>query len=143
MSKAPTPGSSVWTHRVSYGETDAMQVAYYGHYLHWFEQARSLYIRGRGMSYAEIESRGVFLPVREATCRYRRPARYDQEIHVRAWIEHLSRASLTFAYQVMDQSGTLLAEGRTEHACVDGTGKPVRIPGWMSSLVSHEGPQSS
>jgi acyl-CoA thioester hydrolase len=142
MSKAPNTGFSVWTHRVSYGETDAMQVAYYAHYLHWFEQARSQYVRQRGMSYAEIESRGVLLPVREANCRYRRPARYDQEIDVQAWIESLSRASLRFSYRVTDNDGTLLAEGSTEHACVDGTGKPVRIPEWLSRVISPQGSQA-
>jgi acyl-CoA thioester hydrolase len=126
---------SRWTHRVSYGETDAMQVAYYGHYLHWFEQARSLFIRERGMSYAEVESRGVFLPVREAGCRYRRPARFDQLITVCSRVDALSRASLTFAYHVLDEDGEVLAEGFTEHACVDGSGKPVRLPEWLVTLV--------
>lgn len=46
MSRAPFPVPDVWwTHRVSYGETDAMGVVYYGNYLHWFEQARSHFIR--------------------------------------------------------------------------------------------------
>jgi acyl-CoA thioester hydrolase len=134
---------SDWTHRVSYGETDAMQVAYYGHYLHWFEQARSHFIRERGMSYAGVEAKGVFLPVREASCRYRRPARFDQRITVRTWITSTTRASLTFAYQVLDEEETLLAEGRTEHACVDSSGKPVRLPEWLLALVRAHGSEAT
>jgi acyl-CoA thioester hydrolase len=138
MSRTVPEASSSWKHRVSYGETDAMQVAYYGHYLHWFEQARSHYIRKRGMSYAQVEAGGHYLPVREARCRYRRPARFDQEITVRTWVESLSRASLTFAYQVLDSDGGLLAEGSTEHACVDVSGKPVRLPEFLRTMLADE-----
>ena len=73
----PTP--AIWfSHRVSYGETDTMGVLYYAEYLHIFERARSEYIRALGMSYADVERRGVYLPVREAECRYRSPAHYDE-----------------------------------------------------------------
>ena len=76
MHDFPTP--DVWlAHRVSYGETDTMGYLYYAEYLHLFERSRSEYIREMGMSYAEVERLGIMLPVREAQCRYRRPARYD------------------------------------------------------------------
>jgi acyl-CoA thioester hydrolase len=53
--------------RVIYGDTDQMGVVYYANYLRFFEGARAHYIRGLGMSYGEIESRGILLPVYEAT----------------------------------------------------------------------------
>jgi hypothetical protein len=58
-----------FSHRVSYGETDSMGVLYYAEYLHIFERARNQFIRDRGLSYAMVEERGLFLPVREARCR--------------------------------------------------------------------------
>ena len=101
MHDFPTP--DVWlAHRVSYGETDTMGYLYYAEYLHLFERSRSEYIREMGMSYAEVERLGIMLPVREAQCRYRRPARYDDLIHIRAGIAEVRRASLVFVYNVMD-----------------------------------------
>ena len=71
-------GPETWyRHRVSYGETDTMGVLYYAEYLHIFERARSQFIRETGLSYKDVESRGLFLPVREAQCRYRHSAHYD------------------------------------------------------------------
>ncbi len=132
------PNPETWyAHRVSYGETDAMQQAYYGEYLSFFERARSQFIRERGMSYAEVERRGVLLPVREACCRYRRPARYDDLILVRAGIAKWGGASMTFQYEIWDESRqTLLATGHTQHACVGQDGRPVRTPSWLKDLFT-------
>ncbi len=132
------PLPDAWlAHRVSYGETDAMGVVYYANYLHWFEQARSLYIRDLGMSYRYIEDKGIFLPVREASCRYYAPARFDDLIQVHAAINTWSRASLTFIYEVTDADKTrVLTTGSTQHAVVDAQGRPQRIPDWLRQLCT-------
>lgn len=132
------PTADCWyPHRVSYGETDAMGVVYYAEYFHFFERSRSLFIRDRGMSYAEVEERGIYLPVREASCRYRTPARFDDELWVRCGVSEWRRASMLFAYEVYtaDRSG-IIATGMTEHACVNAEGRPVRVPDWLKGLFS-------
>jgi len=130
------PEPSCWlAHRVSYGETDAMGVVYYANYLHLFERGRSELIRGLGFSYAIVEERGIFLPVREATCRYLAPARYDDIVHIRTGLSTRSRASLSFAYEIMNEDQTVvLTRGTTQHAAVNAQGKPVRVPDWLSAL---------
>ncbi|EHJ47041.1 4-hydroxybenzoyl-CoA thioesterase [Solidesulfovibrio carbinoliphilus subsp. oakridgensis] len=123
---------------VSYGETDRMGYAYYGHYPHWFEQARGRFIRERGMSYAAVEARGVWLPVRDMAVRYLRPAHYDEDIVVRAGVAAWGRASVTFVYQVFGppDDGVLLAAGETLHACTSPEGRPIAVPDWLRSLFS-------
>ena len=130
------PSPDVWLpHRVSYGETDAMGFVYNAEYLHYFERSRSEYIRSRGMSYAEFEKRGCLLPVREAYCRYRHPAHYDELLYIRAGISEWKKASLTFVYEIYNEDkSTIITEGRTEHACIDRSGRPVRMPEWMLNL---------
>ena len=54
------------TCRVIYGDTDNMGQAYYGNYFRWFEIGRTELFRSLGISYASVESRGIFLPVAEA-----------------------------------------------------------------------------
>lgn len=131
-----SPQAGIWfTHRVSYGETDTMGVVYYAEYLHIFERARSEYIRTCGMSYAEVEKRGVLLPVREAQCRYRKPAHYDDLLQIHTGISEWSRASLRFVYEVRNEDKTIvLATGMTQHATVNPDGKPVPIPDWLKDL---------
>ena len=121
--------SSATTLRVRYAETDAMGVAYYANYFVWFEVARTDLLRVLGWSYREMEASGVFLPVIEADCRYRRPARYDDELEIRTEGRLTSPIRLEFHYEVYvkghDQP---LASGRTAHAAVGTTGRPCRLP---------------
>ena len=69
--------------RVRYAETDQMGVAYYANYLVWMEVARVEHCRALGFDYRDMEREGgAFLAVTEASCRYRSPARYDDEVVV-------------------------------------------------------------
>lgn len=137
MKDAFPPHDSWYTHRVSYGETDQMGVLYYGEYLHLFERARSQFIRERGMSYAEVERRGVLLPVREACVRYRAPSHFDALIHIHTGIREWRRASLSFVYEVLDESkSSVLVTGHTQHALVDRQFKPHPVPGWLKELLA-------
>ena len=133
MNTGNTP--EIWMqHRVSYGETDTMGVLYYAEYLHIFERGRNALIRAFNMSYNDVEARGLYLPVREAQCRYRSPARYDDLLNLATVISEWRRASLTFSYKMYDEQCTrLIAEGFTQHACVGSNGKPTAAPDWFKS----------
>ena len=63
--------------RVRYAETDRMGVVYYANYLVWFEVGRADWLRQTGWTYREMERDGISLPVIEARCEYRQPARYE------------------------------------------------------------------
>ena len=106
-----------------------MGVVYYANYFVWFEVARADLLRSLGWTYREMEHAGVTLPVIEAQCDYRRPARYDDEIEVRTKGRMLSPVRMEFTYEIVlrdDQS--IAASGRTIHAALDAAGKPCRLP---------------
>ena len=120
---------SVSTLRVRYAETDKMGVVYYANYLVWFEVARADLLRSLGWTYREMELEGVSLPVIEAHCDYRKPARYDDEIEVRTEGHLLSPVRMEFQYEVIRKlDDVVTATGRTVHAALDPSGKPCRIP---------------
>ena len=126
MTAAPTSSSTV---RVRYAETDKMGVVYYANYFVWFEVARADLLRTLGWSYREMEHAGVSLPVIEAHCEYRRPARYDDELEVRTVGRVLSPVRMEFTYEVRRvEDGLVAAAGRTMHAALDARGKPCRLP---------------
>lgn len=137
MHDFPTP--DIWLpHRVSYGETDTMGFVYYAEYLHYFERARTCYIRQCGVSYGEIEARGIYLPVREATCRYRSPAHYDDLLFIRIALSEIARASVRFVYAVTrEDRQRVLAEGMTQHALINREGRPVRMPDWFREIFAN------
>jgi acyl-CoA thioester hydrolase len=117
------------TLRVRYAETDRMGVVYYANYLVWFEVARTDLMRSLGWSYREMEASGVLLPVIEAQCEYRQPARYDDEVEIRTTGFLVSPVRMTFEYQVCikGQKG-VAAAGRTAHAATRADGRPCRLP---------------
>ena len=124
--------------RVRYAETDQMGFAYYANYLAWFEVGRCEWLRSLGWSYRDLEARdGIMLPVIEAHCEYRQPARYDDELLIRARGELASPVRVRFAYEVVRASdGAVLAEGRTVHASTDLTGRPKRLPAHVRECFS-------
>ncbi|HEX7228141.1 MAG TPA: thioesterase family protein [Candidatus Binatia bacterium] len=121
--------SNVTTYRVIYGDTDQMGVVYYANYLRWFERGRGELLRSSGIPYTTIERRGMHFPVAELSCRYFRPAHYDDLIVIDTRITSVNRASLTFTYRITRETEALLllASGSTKHACVDGQGRIMRI----------------
>ena len=111
-----------------------MGVVYYANYLVWFEVARTDWLRDTGWSYREMESAGVSLPVIEAHCQYRQPARYDDEIEIRTRATLMSPVRLRFDYELV-RDGTVLSSGHTIHAAVDGGGRPCRLPERVRELL--------
>jgi acyl-CoA thioester hydrolase len=112
--------------RVRYAETDQMGIVYYANYLVWFEIGRVELLRSLGLAYSllEIEDRCI-LPVVDASCRYRAPARYDDEILIETRPALLRGSVIKFAYRIYrkpNQEGKereLLAEGETVHVVCD------------------------
>jgi len=105
---------------VRYGETDQMGVVHHANYLLYFEESRTALMAARGCSYAAVERSGWALPVRKAELRFRAPARFEDELVVRTWVEKLGPASVTFASEVWrDSDQTLIATGAVELACLD------------------------
>lgn len=122
--RAPRPSDEgvVWKveHRVNYSEVDQMGVVYHARYLVWLDMARTEYLRRQGMSYRELEERGFRLAVGEISIRYRQPARYDDLISVRCWVEDAGSRRVTFGYAVeLVPSGKLLATGTTAMLSLD------------------------
>jgi acyl-CoA thioester hydrolase len=112
--------------RVRYAETDQMGIVYYANYLVWFELGRVELLRSLGLAYSNLEKEhSLILPVVDAHCRYREPARYDDEILIVTSPALLRGSVLKFAYRILrkaaeGEENTLLAEGETVHVVCDG-----------------------
>ncbi len=115
------------TIRVRYAETDQMKVVHHAVYLVWFEYARTEFCRKYGVDYSTMEENGLFLPVVEARIRYRQPARYDDELIVRAEVVSRTRRTLHIKY-IVSRNGIGLAEGETTQMLVDGESRPRSFP---------------
>ena len=129
--------SAVSRVRVRYAETDKMGVVYYANYFVWFEVGRTDLLRASGWNYREMEAEGFGMPVIEAGCAYRQPAKYDDEIEVRTTGEMLSPVRVKFNYEVVRAADAItLATGTTVHATVGRNGRPCRLPDRLRTVLS-------
>ncbi len=113
--------ASMTTLRVRYAETDQMGVVYYANYFVWCEIGRVEFLRQLGFDYKAMEvEHGCMLPVVEASCRYKAPARYDDEVVIETRVAGLRQSLIRFAYRMLRAgSGDVLAEAETVHVVVN------------------------
>ena len=116
--------------RVRYAETDQMGVAYHSNFLIWFEVGRVELLRQIGFDYRDMERHdGCYIAVVDARCRYKAPARYDDELLVRTFLTNVRGSLIHFRYEVCRAAdGTLLAEGETVHIVTDADMKRRTLP---------------
>ena len=123
-------------YRVIYGDTDQMGVAYYSNYLRWFEIGRTELLRQIGLPYTSIEEKGLYFPVTEVSCRYHKPARFDDLIVIETTLGSLGWAVLTFNYRLFrKEDEALIASGWTKHACVDREGHVTKMPAALTTIL--------
>jgi acyl-CoA thioester hydrolase len=130
MKSSQPPAINETKLRVRYAETDQMGVVYHSNHFIWFEVGRVELLRQLGFSYRDMESNdGRFIAVAEAKCRYRAPARYDEEVLVRTELLNVRDSVIHFGYELRRASdGTLLAEGETTHIVTDAAMKKSALP---------------
>lgn len=123
--------------RVRYAETDQMGVVYHSNYFVWFEVGRTDLLRATGITYREMEAEGVSLPVIEAHCEYKQPARYDDDLDIRTTAQLISPVRVTFSYEVVRPADNqTVAIGQTVHASIDRSGRPCRLPARVRELFT-------
>jgi len=124
------------TSRVIYGDTDRMGYAYYANYLRWFEIGRAELFRSMGLSYKQIEEKGIFLPVAEAFCKYLSPLKYDDELVIEATLDTRVRSAFKIDYRLLSKNDSkAIAEGYTKHPCVTPEGRVVRPPKFLHEFI--------
>jgi acyl-CoA thioester hydrolase len=134
MSTAAVTPPSRTSLRVRYAETDRMDVVYYANFLVWFEIARVELLRQLGFDYKKMElEHNCHLPVVEASCRYRSPARYDDLIVIETRISGLRTSVIKFSYRLFcsrdgEAEPVLLADAETVHVSVDRTMQKCPLP---------------
>jgi acyl-CoA thioester hydrolase len=115
--------------RVRYAETDQMGVVYHSNYFIWFEVGRVELMRQLGISYREMEEDGCLIAVVDARCRYKSPARYDDELIVRTHLKNVRDTMVHFSYELLRVADeTLLAEGETTHIVINKQMNRVPLP---------------
>jgi acyl-CoA thioester hydrolase len=115
--------------RVRYAETDRMGVAHHANYLSWFDVGRIEFCRHSGFAYERMEAEDdTFLVVVEASCRYKRPARFDEVLKIRTRVTASQRRTVRFGYEIFSEANQLIATGETLHVFCNRLGHVKSLP---------------
>ena len=129
--------------RVRYAETDPMKYVYYGNYATYFEVARVELFRELGMSYDEIEERGIWLPVSEFSIKYLKPALYDQLLEIHTYIRKIPGVKIEFEYEIYNPSKQKITEAKTTLFFLDSTkNKVIKCPDFLMDLIEKNWPEN-
>lgn len=115
------------TFRVRYPEVDPMGVVHHSRFFQYFEMGRVELLRASGISYAELEMAGVLFVVAKVECKYKAPARYDEELTLTTRVVKQTHVRIDHEYELR-RGTTLLAQASSTIACVDRQGQLREIP---------------
>lgn len=123
--------------RVRYAETDQMGYVYYGNYATYYEVARVETLRNLGFSYKLMEEEGFMMPVVENKSKYIRPARYDDLLTVKVFVENMPLKTITFKYEIYNERKKLINLGETILAFVNmKNGRACEAPESINTLLA-------
>lgn len=115
--------------RIRYSETDQMGYCYYGNYAAFFEIGRVETLRSLGVSYKELESKGIMLPVLTYEVKFIKPAFYDDLITIKTMIKKIPGARIDFDYEIYNENNVLLTSAHTTLVFIQSsTMKPCPAP---------------
>lgn len=125
--------------RVRYGETDPMKYVYYGNYAEYLEVARVELFRTIGISYNDIEKKGIWLPVSEYSIKYLKPAFYDEELTIHTYVEKLPGVKIEFRYEIFNSDNVKITDAKTTLFFLDAeSGKIIKCPDFLMSFIQQE-----
>jgi len=143
QSLVPTrdPADYTFTHRLRtrFAETDAMGIIHHAAYLPYLEEARVEYLRAIGHPYDALRggeaAEARDFPVLEISVQYRQPLRFDEEVAVSLRVGAIRGATFQIAY-LLAVGSEARATAVSVHGCVDGAGRPARLPAWFGQSAA-------
>jgi acyl-CoA thioester hydrolase len=106
-----------------------MGVVYYGSYPLYYEAGRTELLREIGISYSDMEDKGIILPVVSLNIKYIAPVYYDELITIFTSIPKMPGVKLYFEYEIYNSQNKMVNNGNTTLAFIDRIkNKPVKAP---------------
>lgn len=126
--------------RVGYKDTDKMGIVHHSNYIVYYEMARIAALREWGLSYDEMEKRGIISPILDVSSKYIQPAYFDDVLTVRAFIDEMPMVRMKVRYEIYNQSGTLINTGHTTLGFLNGESRhPCRVPQYVAERLAQLG----
>ena len=121
--------------QVHYYETDQMGIVHHSNYIRWFEESRLDQLEQLGISYRELETQGVIIPVVGVSCKYLVSAKYADALLIRPSLTQYTGVRMQYRYEVLFRdSGLVAATGTSTHCFLDANHRPISLKRKMPEL---------
>ena len=117
----------LYQHKVLYYETDKMGIVHHSNYIRWMEEARIDFLSQIGWDYKKLEESGVISPVTAVDCKYKHSTYFYDVITIAVWVEEFKGIKLKLCYEMKNEAGLVVCEGRSEHCFLDENGRIISL----------------
>jgi acyl-CoA thioester hydrolase len=124
--------------KVRYAETDQMGVVYHGNYAQYLEIARIDWLQAIGISYKKMEEQGVMLPVYELKIKFKKSAKFDDNLKIVTYLKEKPGVRIDFKYEIFNQHEELLSQAETSLVFMDMEKmKPIKCPAYVLEKLGY------
>jgi len=124
--------------RVQFHETDQAGIVHFSCYFKYMEEAEHAFWRSVGMSIAPPEPEFGF-PRVNATCDFKAPLKFEDEVEVHIRVEAIGRRSIRYAC-TLRRGSDIVATGSMTSACVvrdeNGHARSTNVPDFVRARLS-------
>lgn len=117
----------MYSTRIYYQDTDAGGVVYFANYLRFFEKSWFEYLLSIGISIPEWEKQDTYIIVRNVALDLVEKLKYGDMIRIDTAVKEIKNSYFILSHTVIN-NGKITTKGETRMVCIDGRGKPKRIP---------------
>ena len=114
-----------YRHKVKYYECDPMGVVHHSNYVRFMEEARVEMMDKLGFGYERMEAEGVISPVLSLTCKFLRPAHFQEVVEISVRLSSSTAMKVSFAYE-MRVEGNVVMTAESTHCFLE-NGRPVSL----------------
>lgn len=104
---------------VHYHQVDQMGVMHHAQYVYALEQSRIEWLQRQGVSYGDLEKKGILLPVVDISLQYKKPLHFEDLYFVHASLDELNGYYVDFSYVIENQQKACVATATTRLVFVD------------------------
>ena len=113
--------------RVYYEDTDFSGNVYHSAYLHFFERARTEFLRAIGVHHSELIREGIAFAVRSMSIEFEAAAHIDDVLTVETRVEQITAARLALDQRI-SRGGKVITRAKVLVVAINAAGRPARMP---------------
>ena len=109
----PAPLSVTVERQIRFEEVDMLRIAWHGHFISYFEDARVAVGEKYGIGYMDLYEQGILAPVKTAHADYIHPLRFMEKVTIEGQLHYSEASRINYQFIIRNSENILAARGYT------------------------------